>query len=75
MTGIYAMLTYLTSYSCKPEHTMSELMKKGSKESYWRNVRENLSAVGNIFITKREVSSHKAIKHVLSLLLRTSNIG
>ena len=30
-TGVYAMLTYLTSYLCKPEHAMSELMKKASK--------------------------------------------
>ena len=34
VTGIYAMLIYLTSYLCKPEHTMSELMKKASKEAY-----------------------------------------
>lgn len=54
---------------------MSELMKLASKESYWRNVREKLSAIGNVFITKREVSTHEAIKRVLSLPLRTSNIG
>ena len=34
VTGVYAMLTYLTSYLCKPEHAMSELMKRGSKEAY-----------------------------------------
>ena len=49
MTGIYTMLTYLTSYLCKPEHTMSQLMKKASKESYGRNVLEKLSAIGNVF--------------------------
>ena len=49
MTGIYNMLTYLTSYLCKPEHTMSQLMKKLSKESYGRNVLEKLSAIGNVF--------------------------
>ena len=37
VTGIYAMLTYLTSYFCKPEHTMSELMKKVSKEQVLTN--------------------------------------
>ena len=26
--GVYAMVTYLTSYLCKPEHAMSELTKK-----------------------------------------------
>ena len=33
-TGVFAMLTYLTSYLCKPEHSISELMKKGLKEAY-----------------------------------------
>ena len=27
VTSVYAMLTYLTSYLCKPEHAMSKLMK------------------------------------------------
>ena len=27
VTGVYAMLTYLISYLCKPKHTISELMK------------------------------------------------
>ena len=40
VTGVYAMLTYLTSYLCKPEHTMSELMKKVSKEAYGKEVTE-----------------------------------
>ena len=76
VTGIYVMLTYLTSYLCKPEHTMSELIK-ASKESYWRNVWEKLSANGNVFVIKCEVSTHDAIELLsyLSLLLRTSNIG
>ena len=33
VTGVHAMLTYLTSYLCKPEHAMSEFMKKASKEA------------------------------------------
>ena len=32
VTGVYAMLTYLTSYLCKPEHTMCELMKRHQRE-------------------------------------------
>ena len=27
VTDVYAMLTYLTSYLCKPEHTVRQLMK------------------------------------------------
>ena len=56
MTGIYAMLTFLASYMCKPQHTVSELIRNASKESYGRNVREKLRGVGNVFITKRKVS-------------------
>ena len=35
VTGVYGLLTYLTSYLCKPEHTMGELMKKSIKGGYW----------------------------------------
>ena len=38
VTGVYAMLTCITSYLCKPEHTMSELMKKASKEAYGKDI-------------------------------------
>ena len=31
-------------------------------------------SIGNIFLTKREVSTHEAIKRVLSLPMRHSNI-
>ena len=61
-TGVYAMLTCLTSYLCKPEHAMSELMKKASKEAYGKDVREKMHSIGDIFLTKREVSTHEAIK-------------
>ena len=32
VTGVYALLTCLTSYLCKPEYAVSERMKKTSKE-------------------------------------------
>ena len=67
VTGVYAMLTYLTSYLCKPEHTMSELMKKASKEAASKDLKGKMHAIGNVLITKREVSTHEAIKRVLSL--------
>ena len=53
---------------------MSELNKKGSKEEYGSSVRKKLFAIGNVFMTKREVSSHKAIKRILSFHLRYSKI-
>ena len=66
MNGIYAILIYLSSSLHKPEHAMSQLMKNASKESYRRNIWEKLSAIGDAFITKHEVSTHKTIKPVLS---------
>ena len=68
---IFTILTYLTSSLHKPEHAVSQLRKKASKESYGRNLLEKLSAIGNAFITKREASTHKTIIPVLSLPLRT----
>ena len=66
------MLTYLTSYLCKPEHTMSELMKKTSKEAYGKDLKGKMLSIGNTFLTKRVVST-QAIKRVLSLPMRYSN--
>ena len=73
VTGEYAIFTYLT-YLCKPEHTMSELMKKASKEAYDEDRRCKMFSIGNVFLTKCEVSAHEEIKIVLSLPLRHSNI-
>ena len=47
VTGVYAMLTYLTSYLCKPEHTMSERMKKASKEAYGKGIKDKMLSIGN----------------------------
>ena len=74
VTGVYAMLTYLTSYLCKPEHAMSELMKKASKEAYGKDIKGKMLSIGNTFLTKCKVSTLAAIKRVLSLPMRHSNI-
>ena len=74
VTGIYGLLTYLTSYLCKPEHKTSELMKKASKEATGKEVKGKLRVIGNVLTTKREISTFEAIKRVLSLPMRTSNI-
>ena len=47
--GVYAMLTYLTSYLCKREHTMRKLMKKAPKETYAQDIRGKTHSIGNIF--------------------------
>ena len=62
------------SYLCKPEHTMSELMKKTSKETYGKDVKGKMLSICNTFLSKVEVSSHEAIKSVLPLPMKHSNI-
>ena len=74
VTGVYAMLTYLISYLCKPEHAMTEFMKKTSKEAQGKDIKGKMFSIGNIFLTKCEVSTHEPIKRVLSLPMRHSNI-
>ena len=68
------MLTYLTSYLCKPGLSMSELMNKASKEAYGKDIKGKMLSIGNTFLTKSKVSTHEAIKRVLSLPKRHSNI-
>ena len=61
-------------YLCKPEHAMSEFMKKASKETYGQDIKGKMLSISNTFLTKREVSTHEAVKRVLSLPTRHSNI-
>ena len=68
------MLAYLMSYFCKLEHAVSELMKKASKKAYGKDIKGKMPSIGNTILTKREVSTHEAIKRVLSLPMRHSNI-
>ena len=49
-------------------------MKKASKEAYGKDIKGKMLSIGNTFLTKREVSTHEAIKRVLSLPMRHSNI-
>ena len=74
VTGVYAVLAYLTSYLCKPEHHLWELMKKTIKEVNESGVGHKLGAIGNVFLNKREASFHECCNRVLSTTLRRSNI-
>lgn len=67
VTGIYGAVKYLTSYMCKPDCTVSELIEKASKEATNKGVHDKLCAIGNVFTTKREVSTDEAIVKMLSL--------
>ena len=75
VTGIYGLLAYLCSYMSKEERKLGEIMRKVVEESPGLNVREKLRKVGNVLLTKREVSTHEATKRTLSLPIRSSNIG
>jgi len=74
VTGIHGVIAYLTSYLCKAESGMSELMKKATKEAGGGTVRDQLKAIGHVFRKHREVSQHEAIARVLSFSYRHSNI-
>lgn len=54
---------------------MSELIKKATKEAYWKNVWEKLSAAGNVFMTTLKVSPRGTIRQLLSPHVKTFNIG
>ena len=74
ITSAYAVLAYLTSYLCKPEHTLGELMRKAVKEVNEAGVGNKLRAIGNVFITAREVSFQESTYHLLSHPFRHSNV-
>ncbi|XP_069125440.1 uncharacterized protein [Argopecten irradians] len=75
ITNIWACIAYLTSYMCKPERTMSDLMKKTSKEASNKCIRDKLFDIGNLFLKAREVSEHEAISRLLSIPMRRSNVN
>ena len=49
VTGVYEMLTYLTSYLCKPKHGIIERMKKASKGVYGKDIRGKVLSICNTF--------------------------
>ena len=71
ITDVWACVAYITSYMCKPERTMSELMRNACKEA--ETVKDKLKAIGNVFLKSREVSQHEAIARLLSMPLKESN--
>ena len=62
---VYAMLPYLTSYLSQPEYAMSELMKKESKNTYGKDIKDKLLSIGNAFLTKFNVSTYEVFKREL----------
>ena len=74
VTGIYRLFTYLTSYLCKSERTMGELMRKAFKEFSSDGVK-GLKKAGNVYLKTREISTHETIAHTISLSSGLSNIN
>ena len=71
ITDVWACIAYITSYMCKPEREMSELMRNAVKEA--DTVSDKLKSIGNTFLQCREVSEHEAIVRLLGLPLRESS--
>ena len=73
VTSVYAVLAYLTSYLCKPEHSMSELMKTAVKEIGHTGV-DPLREMGKVFLNKRNYSHMEVSDKLLGIPLRRSNV-
>ena len=66
---MYAILSYLTSYLCKLEPAMAEFIKRHHKE----DIIGKIHFIGNMFLTKHELSTHETVKRALSVRMRHSN--
>ncbi|XP_077978182.1 uncharacterized protein LOC144433703 [Glandiceps talaboti] len=73
ITDVWGCIAYITSYMCKPEREMSDLMKNAVKEA--NTTLDKLKAIGNTFLRSREVSQHEAITRLIGLPLRQTNIA
>ena len=49
-------------------------MNKASKEAYGKDIKGKMLSIGNTFLTKCEISTHEAIRRVLSLPMTDSKI-
>ena len=70
------MVHYLTSYLCKPENHMSELMRAACSEMQGKplTLQDKLYKIGRVYQKCREVSTHEAIARATSIPLRHSGI-
>ena len=66
----YACVMYIASYVLKAEKGRGELLKQATKELHHGNTRQQLSKLGSLFLTNREVSAQEAVYRVLSMPLR-----
>ena len=58
-----------------PGHALSNLMKNVPKKAYGKDIKSKILSIGNANLAKCKVSTHEAIKRVLTVLMRHSNIN
>ena len=74
VTDPFACAMYILSYITKGEKQMGELLKRAAEQSKDDDsIRQQIKAVGNIFLTHREVSAQEAAYRVLSIPLKKSS--
>ena len=73
IASVWACISYIASYICQPEKTMSELMRKASEEANDKTIRDKLYSIGNTLRKGRKVSHHEAIMKILSIPFRRSS--
>ena len=66
----YACLMYVASYVLKAEKGMSQLLKQAAREVENESIRQQLSRIGSVFLTNREVSAQEAIYRANGMPLR-----
>ena len=55
VTGMCTLLIYLTPYLCKPEYTMSELIKKTARDTTGKEIIKKLQANGKHYTWDSEI--------------------
>lgn len=68
---VWGCVAYITYYMCKPERSMSELLRNACKEA--NTVKDKLKSIGNVFLKSREVSQHEATARLIGLPLKETN--
>lgn len=68
---VWGCVAYITYYMCKPERSMSELLRNACKEA--NTVKDKLKSIGNVFFKSREVSQHEATARLIGLPLKETN--
>ena len=71
----YSCVMYMTSYVCKAEHELGEIMKEAQQEIAAGNddLRTQMKKLGSVYFKHREVSVQEAVVRVCGLPLKDSS--